>query len=103
MNKNSYRNRNFFKINLDNLTSIPYIQIMKIDITHNTPLELMLQTLNTELLSKALEQSFQESDMSVIAFKLHLLFSYTGEQLTAFVEEWKMMYADWYYENLPLE
>jgi hypothetical protein len=41
--------------------------------------------------------------MSVIAVKLNQLFSYTSEQLTAFVEEWKMMYADWYYENFPLE
>ena len=76
---------------------------MKTDITHNNSMELMLQTLNTEPLLKALEQSFQDCDMSVIAVKLNQLFSYTGEQLTAFVEEWKMMYADWYYENFPLE
>lgn len=76
---------------------------MKKDITHNNVQELMMQAVNDRELSTLMQQSMEECDMSVIAVKLNERFSYTGEQLTAFVEEWKLMYADWYWENCPAE
>lgn len=76
---------------------------MKTNITHNNIQELMLQAINDRGLSTLLQRSFEECDMSVIAVELKDRFAYTGEQLTAFTEEWKLAYADWYWENCPVE
>lgn len=76
---------------------------MKTNITHNNIQELMMRAVNDQQLSTLLQQSMEECDMSIIVRPLVERFDYTGEQLTAFVEEWKMMYADWYWEHCPAE
>ena len=87
-----------YKINLN-----PHNQNMKIDITHNTTSELMLRAVNDRELSTLVERSFEEYDLGVIKRQLMRTFSYTGEQMAAFEEEWKLSYADWYSENCPAE
>ena len=86
------------KINLN-----PHNQNMKIDITHNTTSELMLRAINDRELSTLVERSFEEYDLGIIKRQLMRTFTYTGEQMIAFEEEWKLSYADWYWENCPAE
>jgi hypothetical protein len=76
---------------------------MKIDITHNTTSELMLRAVNDRELSTLVQRSFEECDLGVIKRQLVRAFVYTGAQMTAFEEEWKLSYNDWYSENCPLE
>ena len=76
---------------------------MKIDITHNTPSELMLRAVNDRELSTLVQRSFEEWDMGIITRQLMRAFVYTGSQMTAFEEEWKLAYNDWYSENCPIE
>ena len=75
---------------------------MKIDITHNNEQELMMQAINDQGLCTTLQRSMEEYDIALILMKLQQRFDYTGAQMTAFCEEWKLMYADWYHENFPL-
>ena len=76
---------------------------MKTDITHNTPSELMLRAVNDRELSTLVQRSFEEADMGIIKRQLTRAFSYTGAQMTAFEEEWRLSYNDWYSENCPIE
>lgn len=76
---------------------------MKIDITHNNISELMLRAVNDRELSTLIQRSFEEYDLGIIKRELMRVFSYTGEQMVAFEEEWKLAYADWYWENCPME
>jgi hypothetical protein len=74
---------------------------MKIDITHNTASELMLRAVNDRELSTLIQRSFEEYDLGLIKRQLARAFAYTGAQMTAFEEEWKLAYDDWYWENCP--
>ena len=76
---------------------------MKIDITHNCTQELILRSMNENSLWQSLEQSFNEYNMKPILDRFSHLFTYTGEQLECFKAEWKLMYNDWYWENVPAE
>jgi acetyl-CoA acetyltransferase len=76
---------------------------MKTNITHNTVQELILQTLNDPKLMDTLQQSFEEYDLGIMKRAIADAFSYTAEQMTAFEAEWKLMYNDWFWENVPCE
>jgi hypothetical protein len=76
---------------------------MKIDITHNTTSELMLRAINDRELSTLVQMSFEECDIGIIKRQLARAFSYTGAQMIAFEEEWKLSYNDWYWEHCPAE
>jgi len=76
---------------------------MKIDITHNNEQELMMQAINDRELCTVLQRSFEEYDLGLIKRQLVRAFDYTGAQMTAFEEEWKLSYNDWYWEHCPAE
>jgi hypothetical protein len=76
---------------------------MKIDITHNNTSELMFRAVNDRELSTLIQMSFEENDLGLIKRQLVRAFDYTGAQMTAFEEEWKLSYNDWYWENCPVE
>jgi hypothetical protein len=50
-----------------------------------------------------MEKSFQENDISPMVARINYLFNYTAAQMQCFKEEWKLMYQDWYWENVPAE
>ena len=74
---------------------------MKIDITHNTPSELMLRAINDRELSTLVQMSFEECDIGIVKRQLMRSFFYTERQMIAFEEEWKLSYNDWYWEHCP--